>query len=182
MTAHNGEVVLYDDRGVTAANEPSPEDQLALMNRTNSSVQLKVNHLTPNAIRRGREAREFHFKMGHPCDATLGGGLDGGCYAGTDLTSADLKVANMVLGPFEACIEGKMTAPSEPSSKSWHDTGVGHTMYYDLYPLKHETIGGNKWVLFGTESSCGFMTIDFSKRKTTELCYKMLSESVAELK
>ena len=54
-------------------------------------------------------------------------------------------------------------------------------MYYDLYPLKHETIGGNKWVLFGTESPCGFMTIGFCKRKTTELCYKMISESVAEL-
>ena len=143
-----------------------------MINRTNGRVQLRNDNLTPNAIRRDKEAREFHFKMGHPCDALFGPALDAGCYVGTDLTSADLKVANLVLGHCEACIEGKMTAPPEPLSKSWHDTGIGHTMYYDLYPLKHETIGGNKWVLFGTESSCGFMTMNFTKRKTTESCFK----------
>ena len=95
----------------------------------------------------------------------LGPGLDAGCYAGTDLTYADLRVAEDVLGPCDACIEGKMTRPAEPSSNRWHDTGVGHTLYFDLIKLKHKSIGGNWWMLLGTESSCGHMTVSYMKLK-----------------
>jgi hypothetical protein len=90
-------------------------------------------------------------------------------------------VANEVLGPCDACIEGKMTAPPEPLSTSWHDTGIGHTMYYDIYPLKHETIGGNKLLLIGTESSSGYVTMGFSQKKDEDSVFRMVSESVAEL-
>ena len=48
------------------------------------------------------------------------------------------------VGQCDALVEGKMTAPAEPTSHRWHDTGVGDTMYYDILPLKHETIGGNR--------------------------------------
>ena len=59
-----------------------------MINGKNSSVQLKSQHYTANAIRRGKEAREFHVKTGHPCDAVLGPALDSGCYADVDLTYA----------------------------------------------------------------------------------------------
>ena len=125
-------------------DEMTPSEQVERMLKTNSNVQHRVEHLSKRAIKRGEEAREFHRKLGHPSDAVLGPGLDSGCYRETDLTSADLRVARMTLGQCDACVEGKMTAPAEPTSHRWHDTGVGDTMYYDILPLKHETIGGNR--------------------------------------
>ena len=83
----------------------------------NGMVQRRVQHYNPKNVKRGEDARDFHRKMGHPDDKVLGPGLDAGCYAGTDLTYADLRVAEDVLGPCEACIEGKMTRPPEPSSE-----------------------------------------------------------------
>ena len=118
--------------------------------------------------------------MGHPDDKVLGPGLDAGCYAGTDLTYADLRVAEDILGPCEACIEGKMARPKEPSSERWHDTGVGQTLYFDLIKLKYTSIGGNKWMLLGTESSCGHMTVSFMKEKARPSVFVAVKKAVAE--
>ena len=83
---------------------------------------------------------DLHENVGHPCDAVLGAVLDSGSFAGTDLTSADLRVARILYGPCDACIEGKMTASRELTSNAYRDSGVGHTMYWDLLPLMTTTI------------------------------------------
>ena len=158
-------------------DDPTPQEQLLHLN---GMVQHRVQHYNRRSIRTAEEARDFHRKMGHPDDKVLGPGLDAGCYAGTDLTYADLRVAEDVMGPCDACIEGKMTRPPEPSSNRWHDTGVGHTLYYDLIKLKHKSIGGNWWMLLGTESSCAHMTVSYMKLKEKEPVFAAVRKAVAE--
>ena len=75
----------------------TPSEQVEKAFRVNSSVQHRVEHFNRGTILRGADAHEFHKKVGHPSDAVLVPALDSGCYVGTDLTSADLRVARLTL-------------------------------------------------------------------------------------
>jgi hypothetical protein len=112
--------------------DPDDDDtalQLEALNKTNIKVQSTTEHFTPRARKRALAVLDLHENVGHPCDAVFGEALDGGCFSGIDLTSADLRVARILYGPCDACIEGKMTAPREPTSTNYRDSGVGHTIY-----------------------------------------------------
>jgi hypothetical protein len=81
---------------------PATALQLEALNKTNIKVQSTTEHFTPRAIKRALAVLDLHENVGHPCDAVFGEALDSGCFAGIDLTSADLRVARILYGPCDA--------------------------------------------------------------------------------
>jgi hypothetical protein len=165
----------------TMEQEPGASSQLEALYKGNVKVQSTTEHFSARAKKRALEVIDLHESVGHPCDAVLGAALDAGCYAGTDLTSADLRVARLVYGPCDACTEGKMTAPREPTSTSFRDSGVAHTVYWDVLPLLTTTIGGNTHAMVGCESATGYVMTVMQKGKERDACLKSVKKGIAEM-
>ena len=81
--------------------------------------------LSTHQAERAKEARELHNSLGHPGDKALSLALDNGNLLPTQVTSQDLKNANLLLGPCIPCIQSKMRAPTERSSDSPHAQYIG---------------------------------------------------------
>jgi len=162
-------------------DEAAPSLQLEAAYKNNIKVQKTAEHFTPRAKKRAIAALELHEATGHANDAVLGRALDAGCYAMTDLTSSDLRIARLLFGECNACADAKMTAPAEKSSMRWTDPGIGHTIYYDLVPLLVTTIGGNDQAMVGCDSSCGYMMVALQKGKDVKTCLKSVKKGIAEM-
>jgi hypothetical protein len=80
-----------------------------------------------SAEERSRAQQAFNLcrLLGHPSDQALISLLDNGNMMGTALTSQDLRTARHLFGPCPASVEGKMRAPSLPSSVTPPATKIG---------------------------------------------------------
>ena len=77
---------------------------------------------------RAKAARQLHEIIGHPNDFVLCKSLDNANLLGTHLTSVEAKYAKIIIGQCIACQQGKMKAPSAPTSMSQPP------LHVDIYP------------------------------------------------
>ena len=129
-------------------------------------------HYDARARVRMKAVADLHCQLCHPSDAVLGPALDSGCYSGCDLTSADLRAERETNGPCVACGEGKAKSPKELSSTKWHDARIGYAVFFDIYPLKHKTLGGNSCGLIGVDYTTGYIVLRLMKTKEPANVYK----------
>jgi hypothetical protein len=89
---------------------------------------------------RAQQAFNLCRLLGHPSDQALISLLGNGNMIGTALTSQDLRTARHLFGPCPACVEGKMQAPSLPSSLTPPATKIGERLHIDFIILSHESL------------------------------------------
>jgi hypothetical protein len=115
--------------------------------------------LTTEQRERAKRARLVHCILGHPCDDVLCQGLDNGVYQDLGgLTGEDVKNAEKMLGPCEACVEAKMVAPEEPPSDHPPATRVGEHLFMDLHALTKghvDSLGGHRQWILGVDEKSG---------------------------
>ena len=97
--------------------------------------------------------------------------LDNNLFPNTYLTSRDLENGERLYGPCPGCVEGKMKAPSEPTSTSPPATTIGERLHADLKELPEKTIGGNNQMLIVVdEKSSMTMIVLLPSKKKEALC------------
>jgi hypothetical protein len=114
-----------------------------------------VKHYSAEERKRAHEAFNLCALLGHPGEDKIITDLDNNTYPNNYLTSKDVKNAEELYGPCLPCIEGKMTAPSEPTSLTPPASEIGEHLHADLLPLSSESIGGNVWILFVIDEKSG---------------------------
>jgi hypothetical protein len=117
---------------------------------------------------RATAAWKLHSKLGHPSRDTLTSALDHNVLQDVFLTGRDLTAAYDIYRSCDACVEGKMTAPSEPTSKSAPAPAVGHTLSVDFIFFMTPTIGGNVLAVIGRDECSGYLLKASSKNKKGE--------------
>jgi len=119
-------------------------------------------------IQRAKECRALHISSGHPSDSTFKEALDNGVWPLNALTSKDVDNSNKLLGPCAACVEGKMTNPSEPSTHELRADEVGELLYIDLLKSYTKCIGGHTQALVTRDYKSGYITVTGMVNKTTD--------------
>ena len=116
-----------------------------------------IPRLGAQDIARARAARQLHELLGHCSDASLRAALSSGQYSDHNVTARDVTNAADILGPCTACLEGKMTAPPEPSNEETEPVQrPGHTLGIDLVKLTGESLGGHHQMLFARDYGSAF--------------------------
>jgi hypothetical protein len=115
----------------------------------NQATMLNIirPQLTAEERSRALEALQLCRLLRHPGDESVVNALNNGIFTTTHLTSQDLRNARAIYGPCSACREGKMLAPTEPTSISEPSRGIGNKLHTDLIILKSKSIGGNTLIL-----------------------------------
>jgi hypothetical protein len=96
-------------------------------------------------------------QLGHCGEVSLKAALDRGSIAGTHLTSRGVQNAREIFGPCLGCLQGKMTAPREPSSTTQPAEHIGERLHMDLLPLEGVSIGSVKGLLISVDEKSGHM-------------------------
>ena len=123
-------------------------NNVAMMNQ----IELKEHRLNGQDIARATQARRMHCEMGHPGDDAFKAALNNGCYAGVNLTGRDVDNSNIMFGPCQACVEGKMVAPGEPSTDNELPSRIGEMICLDLQHVgADDSLGGNSQMLLGRD-------------------------------
>lgn len=143
------------------------------------SQHLPQDHYTVEERNRALEAWKLCALWGHPGYTSIMRDLDNGTRTDTHLTSRDVKVGLKLYGPCTACMEGKMKAPTEPTSITPPAQDVGEHLHADLIPLKAPSIGGNIVLLAVMDEKSNFLATIPMKSKTTESITNSFDQVVA---
>ena len=120
---------------------------------------------TKDEIAKAHEARKLHNNLDHMSPENLCILLDHGKILNCTVTSKNVRLAENIFGPCQACLQGKMTdAPAKPSEKSIPD--IGTTIHCDLFFLKNEQ-GKSSPYLIGVESATGYVVVLKLENKST---------------
>lgn len=139
-----------------------------------------IKHYTSEDLKRAGEARDLCALLGHPGSDALIKGLDNGNYV-THLTAQDVRNAIAIHGKCIACIEGKMKAdPTPKESKNPPAPSVGHTLHCDIIPLRHVTIGGNKFLLFAIDEKSAYISLTAMANKSAKTLCDAFDGTIAE--
>lgn len=143
----------------------------ACISTTTTTAHQRYNTLPTNLsaheTRRASEAFHLHRNMGHPSDDYLIRALDHGNITGCNLTSQDVRNMRKLMGPCEACYEGKATLPRDLTSTGMPPTSApGQLIHCDLIDLPVETVGGNKWSLIAVDDYSGYLSAIMMKNKS----------------
>lgn len=143
------------------------------------ALQLPQDHHTVEERNRALEAWKLCALWGHPGYTSIMRDLDNGTRTDTHLTSRDVKLGLKLFGPCTACMEGKMKAPTEPTSTTPPATDVGEHLHADLIPLKATSVGGNTVLLAVLDEKSNFLATIPMKTKTTEAITSAFDQVVA---
>jgi hypothetical protein len=135
---------------------------------------LAENTFFPTKDRvRARAARDLHNSIGHPNDHVLCKALDNSNLLGTHVTSLDVKNAAIIMGSCIACQQGKMRAPSAPTSISQPAASIGANIHIDIYPIP-TSIGGNNFILMTVDELSDYViAVPMPTKSTSELIKAM---------
>lgn len=126
--------------------------------------------LSPDEMKRAKEARDLHAALGHPGDRALTSALDNGNLPGCHLTSQDVKNASAHLGPCIACLQAKLKSPSEPESSSPPAAAIGDHLHADLIPIA-PSIGGNTQLVIAVDEKSDFVVgVAIPSKTTAHVC------------
>jgi hypothetical protein len=152
-----------DEKGLFSA----AGDQIRAYLTTTGDTSDRV-HFTKEEQQRAKAAWNLHSRLAHPSREVLTSALDHNVFHDNFLTSRDLAIAYDIFVSCDACVEGKMIAPSEPTSSSAPALSVGHTMSIDFIFFLTPTIGGNVLAVIGRDECSGFILKASSKNKKSE--------------
>jgi hypothetical protein len=152
-----------DEKGLFSA----AGDQIRAYLSSTSGDPARI-HYSKEESDRAAAAWKLHSKLGHPSREILSSALDHNVLQDVFLTSKDLSAAYDIYVSCDACVEGKMIAPSEPTSKSAPAPSVGHTLSVDFIFFSVLTIGGNVLAVIGRDECSGFILKASSKNKKGE--------------
>jgi hypothetical protein len=129
-------------------------------------------HFTGEERSRALQARQLCYRNGHPGRDALCRALDNRNYPNVELTSQDVRNAEVLYGPCPACLEGKMKADRTPKqSVNAPAPTIGHTLHCDLIPLRSTSLGGNRVLLFSVDEKSGYIIlVSLQNKGTTALC------------
>ena len=140
----NGPNIVHDDAAsialpATAITSDDPEfDPEAIFRRSQPALQsvpmVSSRNYTAEERRRAMAVRILHKERGHPSDAVMATALDAHAYGNCPYTSADLRAANDIYGPCDACRQGKATWPEDhhPYQGPTSDIAVGEVLHMDV--------------------------------------------------
>jgi hypothetical protein len=107
--------------------------------------------------KRAEDAYLLCAKLGHPNSESIIAALNNNIFPGTTLSGQDVRNSIALFGPCPHCIEGKMRAPSEPSSNSQPASAIGEIIHIDYIPLPEESIAKNRCLWFAVDEFSGYI-------------------------
>jgi len=149
--APQGPTLIHFEKDIDGLWACSP-DQVIRVN------VASVTDFTKEEQKRALEARQLHLIMRHPNDQVLVKALDLGSFANCGLTASDIRNAAIIYGPCEACLSGKMTSPTNPSSSTVPVLDIGSRLHVDPVEYTSQTMGGNKFCLIAVDEKSDFVT------------------------
>lgn len=134
-------------------------------------VEFSAEHFTAEERNRALEAWNMCRANAHPGFRRLKIDLGNGIYPNCHLTAKDVDNAETIYGPCPGCLEGKMKAPSEPSSKTPPAEKPGDKLHCDLQELPCKSLGGNTFELFVVDEKTGYRIIlGLKSKKMEDIC------------
>ena len=160
VTDGHGNTVLVatntgDDFWSCSETELSPT--LPIVQGFTTTTAESTFHLTAEERRRAMEAYDLCSVLRHPGDAAVISALDGGCFGATHLTGQDFRNGRRLRGPYLACEEVKMKAPSEPTSQNEPARHIGAHLHAALIPLRTKSLGGNLGILVAVDEKSSYL-------------------------
>lgn len=159
----HGPDIVYDDRvalpAMCIASDDPDFDPDALSRRAQPALQsvpmVSPRNYTAEERRRAMAVRILHKERGHPSDAVLATALDAHAYGNCPYTSADLRAANDIYGPCDACQQGKATWPEDhhPNQGPTPAIAIGELLHMDISFFNEGAtyLRGGKFTLISVE-------------------------------
>ena len=142
---------------------------------------IRTKHLSGEEISRAKEARNMHLAL-HVSEEKLKIRLDNGCYENSKgLSGKDVSNAINIFGKCRACLKANMKRPSKDVSRSIPAPKIGYRLAVDILILKHVSLGGNLYVLFGVDDKCGCIFLNGMKSKLLDNIKEALKSMVVEI-
>jgi len=165
-------VFTRDTDGLWACPPSSISHQKALNTRSD-------RYFSAEERKRAKLFREMHETLGHPSDDALINGLHTGSFLNCSVTAQDAYNAQHIFGACDACLIGKMTAPTAPTSQSQPATSIGDVIHVDPVSYDEITIGGNKACLISVDERSDFVVGVNLKRESTDHVSQGLTEIIS---
>jgi hypothetical protein len=143
-----------------------------------TTVQERVGTYSEKEIDAANAARRLHITTGHWGTKALMTAVRHGQLLGNQCTEEDLRLAEVILGPCQSCLLGKLTRHPKRVSQSPETTVIGEKLHIDLFYLKGKHGRMNPYLLSVDEATGHLITALLPARTTSVI--KSALESVLD--